>query len=72
MMTWATRLGSRISAPLSFSGPYVISHRRDCHTLSYRPTGVHKHLGQFKTVDEAKEAAETHRELQARLNQEAV
>lgn len=39
---------------------YVISHRRDQHTVSYRPPGKHESVGSFATEKEAKVAADTH------------
>jgi hypothetical protein len=49
-----------IQAPLSVAGDYVISHRPEQFTLSYRPTGHHVPLGQFTTEQEAKDKAQRH------------
>lgn len=60
-MNWEENPGEPgIQAPLSYCGPYVISHRFAHHTLSYRPPGEHHHLGAFATAEEAKAAAEAH------------
>jgi hypothetical protein len=52
--------GALVQAPLSGSGDYTISHRRENYTLSFRPTGGHYGLGSFPTLREAKDAAEKH------------
>jgi hypothetical protein len=52
-----------IQAPISHGGSahdYVISHRKDQHTVSHRPPGKHEHVGTFTTEREAKAAAEKH------------
>lgn len=64
-MKWEEITGDHISAALSVSGPYVISHRPDSYTLSYRPKGKHEHVGTFGTVAEAKREAQTHSEKAA-------
>lgn len=57
---WEYSPGSRIQAPLSSRWHYVISHRPDEFTLSYRPPNEHHHVGTFKTLQEAKDAAAEH------------
>ncbi len=57
---WRYITGDSISADLSLRGDYVVSHRRGCHTVSYRPTGKHEHVGQFATKELAYAAAEVH------------
>jgi hypothetical protein len=52
-----------IQANLSSSGPYVISHRPEEFTLSYRPEGEHHNVGTFKDLKLAKAAAERHAAL---------
>ncbi len=66
-LTWTRRPGTirggrAISAPISYGDThhYVISHRPDEHTVSYRPPGQHHHVGTYKTAREAKAAAEQH------------
>lgn len=52
-----------IQAPISHGGKdhdYVISHRTDNHTVSFRPPGKHEHVGSFPTEKEAKAAAVAH------------
>lgn len=52
-----------IQAPISHGGDYhdyVISHRPDQHTVSYRPAGKHVHVGTFASEKEARRAAEEH------------
>lgn len=46
-----------IQAPLSFGGDFVISHRPQNFTVSYRPPGEHHHVGSFGTLRQAKAAA---------------
>lgn len=46
-----------IQADLSYAGDYVISHRREQFTVSFRPPGQHHHVGTFKTLALAKRAA---------------
>ncbi len=58
---WLSNPGSPIQAPLSYGGDYVISHRTDLFTVSYRPPGQHVHVAQVKTLKAAKLAAEQHR-----------
>lgn len=57
---WDRAEGNKNSAPISYSGDYVISERPDLFTLSFRPAGQHIPLGQFETLNEAKSAAEEH------------
>lgn len=57
---WKRNPGSKIQAPLSYKGHYVISHRENEHTVSYRPPGQHHHVGTYKTEEEAKKAADAH------------
>jgi len=63
-MKWKKEPGMPgIQAPISHGGDvhdYVISHRQDQHTVSYRPKGTHVHVGTFVTEKEAKAAAEIH------------
>jgi hypothetical protein len=63
-MRWKKDPGiPNIQAPISHGGKshdYVISHRRDQHTVSYRPPGRHEHVGTFTTETAAKAAAEAH------------
>jgi hypothetical protein len=59
-LAWKEDPGSRVQAPLSFAGHYVISHRTDEHNVSYRPPGEHHHVGCYKTKAEARAAAERH------------
>jgi len=52
-----------IQAPISHGGTehdYVISHRKDQHTVSFRPPGKHEHVGTFPTERKAKAAAAEH------------
>ena len=55
---WAENPGSRVQAPLSYGNDYLISHREGLHSVSYRPEGKHIPLGNFKTKEEARAAAE--------------
>jgi len=63
-LTWKREPGMPgIQAPISHGGDahhYVISHRTDDHTVSYRPPGEHHHVGSYKTEAEAKVAATQH------------
>ena len=63
-LKWKKEPGmSGIQAPISHGGKdhdYVISHRTDNHTVSFRPPGKHEHVGSFPTEKEAKAAAEAH------------
>jgi hypothetical protein len=57
-----------VQAPISHGGKehdYVISHRLNQHTVSYRPLGRHEHVGSFTTERKAKAAAATHAREQA-------
>lgn len=58
-LKWRTRRGNAISAPLSYAGDFVISHRHEWHTASYRPPGKHVHLGVFLTKKAAREFCES-------------
>jgi hypothetical protein len=69
-LTWKKEPGMPgIQAPISHGGKkhdYVISHRRDEHTVSFRPPGKHEHVGTFATEKAAKAAAAVHaRQLSA-------
>ncbi len=62
-LTWKRRSGTPgISAPISYGEKhhYVISHRPEDHTVSYRPPGEHHHVGSYSTERAAKAAAEQH------------
>jgi len=66
-MRWKRDPGiPNVQAPLSHghgvSPPhdYVISHRLNQHTVSYRPPGHHEHVGTYETEKEAKAAAAAH------------
>ena len=59
-LVWETRPGDAVMAPISYAGPYVISHRPEEHTVSFRIPGQHAYLGVFTTEEEAKQAAEAH------------
>lgn len=50
--------GIKVQADLSCAGDFVISHRHEQFTVSYRPTGHHIHVGTFTTLAAAKRAAE--------------
>lgn len=52
-----------IQAPISHGGKthdYVISHRHEDHTVSFRPPGEHHHVGSYRSEHDAKAAAEQH------------
>jgi len=55
-----------ISAAYSYRGDYQVSHRpgfgsqSESHTLSYRPSGEHHHIGTFPTAKQAYAAAHAH------------
>jgi hypothetical protein len=63
-MKWKKEPGTPgVQAPISHGGSthdYVISHRTDQHTVSYRPPGKHEHVGTFTTEKAAKAAAVEH------------
>lgn len=62
-LKWKREPGSRIQAPISHGGRahhYVISHRPEEHTVSYRPPGEHHHVGSYRTERDAKAAADQH------------
>ena len=59
-LIWKSRATEPHMAELSYSGDYVISHRRDNFTLCFRPTGEHHNLGSFQTLEIAKGTAEVH------------
>lgn len=63
-MKWKKEPGTPgVQAPISHGGSahdYVISHRKDQHTVSYRPPGKHEHVGTFTTERQAKAAAASH------------
>lgn len=51
--------GVQADLSVSLKGCFVISHRRGCFTVSYRPPGHHFHVAQKVTLNEAKQAAES-------------
>lgn len=55
---WQYREGTKVQAPISYCNHFVISHRPNCYTLSYRPPERHLHCGVFPNLLEAKQAAE--------------
>jgi len=62
---WEYIEGNKISAPLYYFNDYVIScwnegYKNACYCLRYRPINQHINLGDFETIEQAKEAAETH------------
>lgn len=59
-LVWEEIEGSKDCAPLSCSGHYVISHRFEWHTVSYRPPGQRHHVGSYATPELATDAAEEH------------
>ena len=61
-MRWIYYRRTRHCASLSVSvgGAYVIAHRPGHHTLGYQPGGQHGYLGEHKTWQAAKAAAEQH------------
>ena len=64
-LQWGHTPGSKLSAPVSYSGDYVITHRwtgdlAERHVLSFRPEGKHVSLGEYPSADAAKKAAEDH------------
>ena len=74
-MVWKKRRGTKNMAPISYSGPYVITHRSQhvlgptydspskverSFNLHYRPSGEHHYLGTFETLRAAKRAAREH------------
>lgn len=69
-MKWKKEPGTPgVQAPISHGGKthdYVISHRTDQHTVSYRPPGKHEHVGTFTTEKAAKAAAVAHSKGSAR------
>lgn len=60
MIEWQFIEGSKKQAALSCWKHYVISHRPECYTVSYRPPNEHHHVGQYPTLEEAKLQAEDH------------
>lgn len=52
--------GVLVQAPLVYSGPYTISCRFECFTLSFTPEGERHACGSFPTLREAQTAAERH------------
>ena len=60
LLDWKESPGSDIQAPLSGAGPYMISHRKNEHNVSYRPIGEHHHVGTYTTPEAAKQGAEEH------------
>lgn len=52
--------GVLVQAPLVYRGPYTISCRDACFTLSYRPEGEHHALGSFETLARAQQTALRH------------
>lgn len=65
-LKWERREGTKIMAPLIYSGDYVISCRPGEFNLSYRPTGEHHGLGHYHSEDEAIAAAEGHSDYRER------
>jgi hypothetical protein len=62
-LKWKREPGSRVQAPISHGGKahhYVISHRPEEHTVSYRPPGQHHHVGSYRSERDAKAAAQAH------------
>jgi hypothetical protein len=59
-MNWQHTPETKKVTALTFSGDYIISHRPECFTVSYRPTGQHYHVGQFQNVADGQAAAEEH------------
>lgn len=57
---WSHDTGSKNQAPYSWKGDYVVSHRNGLHIVSHRPRGEHNHVGEFKTAEEAFQAADSH------------
>jgi len=67
-LKWKREPGSSIQAPISHGGDrhhYVISHRPEDHTVSFRPPGEHHHVGSYRTERAAKVAAQQHAETGA-------
>lgn len=59
---WEFCKGPKIQADLSLKGDYVIAHfSHDYFDVSYRPTGEHHAVGNFKTLKAAKKAADKHK-----------
>ena len=52
--------GILVQAPLVLSGPYTISCRHECFTLSYRPPGEIYALGAHSTLEAAQVTAGGH------------
>lgn len=61
VIDWSHYPGSDICCPLTSWEDYVISHRPDQFTLSYRPKDSHIPLGQFTTLELAKSEAVEHK-----------
>lgn len=64
-INWEYNPGSKNQAPLYYWNDYVIScwnegYENTYYCLSYRPIGQHIPIGDFKTLDETKKAAELH------------
>ena len=59
-MKWKLIQGDAISATLSVSGDYVISHRPEQFNVSFRPHGHHVHVGLWTSLRAAKRGAEAH------------
>ena len=65
-LKWKKERGSKNQAPLSHGHglrpphDYVISHRSEDHTVSYRPPGQHHHVGSYASEQDAKAAAQAH------------
>ena len=61
---WYYNPGSKNQAPLYSFDDYVISCWNEggdaCYCLRYRPPGQHIVIGDFKTLEESKNAAELH------------
>jgi hypothetical protein len=68
-LKWRSRRGDEVQAALSYTDDgYVISHRPNNFTLSYRPkipgdrfgSTEHHHVGSFGSLREAKSVARLH------------
>jgi hypothetical protein len=57
VIQWQYREGTEVMAPIWWWGDYVISCRPNRYILSYRPTGQHKHIGIYDTLETAKSVA---------------
>lgn len=55
---WKEQPGFGVQGPLSHNGPYVISHQHESYTLLFRSPERYHHVESFKTLSQAKKAAE--------------